>query len=751
MRWVVLVAVGAACYSPLAYRGGDGGGPGGSDAGPPSGAPVMKVGVGARFACALDGSGEIACWGDNGSGQLGNGTVGGGSSVPAVVGQPGGAWTDLAVGGSHVCGLAGGEVYCWGDDSVRQLGYIPSSASPMQVLPQSNLVAVSAGAEISCALDAGSGLWCWGQLDALSQFMPTQLANQWTQISVGYDHACGITTAGDIECFGPCGDGSGGAYCGTPIGSDTPQLYALSLGAASARRVVAGPNETCAIDIAGHLACAGLYEAFTDMQVWTDVSIGATIDNELQDRCGVVGGTARCWGTDELGGFGDGQWIEAARGVGAAVAVGSASRVVVTQPAIEAEQDADEIGCLIDNDQRLQCWGGNRSGELGGPPTQQPPTRVADPDGNGWVQVASSSTHTCGVTNAGALYCWGQNDLGEITGDPSSTACPSGICAAPTAAAMTTASDGLVVGEGFTCIGNGTAVTCWGDNSHGQLGAGDPGDHAAQTLPGLIGLVGGGNDACAVDTANDDELACWGWYQPEGSDLTVSHPVPLGQWLDGAIDTPTAIWFTQGSVCSLGSAASTDCWGDDSFGERGNGTFSGASETPSEAVGPATALAGAFRHYCAVATDVGDGTVTVYCWGDDYADEVGAVQDSEQLAPMPEPITDVVDKELGNCTAVTTGLDFSCAVCGGSAQCWGFSTFGALGQAGPANKLADAIGVAVPFFDVSAIAGGGFHRDDHACALGSGQLACWGYGPRGELGLGSDVHGSALPVPIAIP
>jgi alpha-tubulin suppressor-like RCC1 family protein len=81
----------------------------------------VALAAGDYFTCAIRSSGTVACWGDNGHGQLGDGTA------------------------------AGAD--CSGRDC---------KTSPVDVLIVKDAVIVNAGHLHACAADAGGRLWCWG-------------------------------------------------------------------------------------------------------------------------------------------------------------------------------------------------------------------------------------------------------------------------------------------------------------------------------------------------------------------------------------------------------------------------------------------------------------------------------------------------------------------------------------------------------------------------------------------------------------
>ena len=85
--------------------------------------------------CGVTTSGNAYCWGDNSSGQLGDGTSSGRVSPAPVAG--GLRFAVVSAGGDHTCGATpSGGVYCWGDNLFGQLGDGTTTPSlvPVQVV-----------------------------------------------------------------------------------------------------------------------------------------------------------------------------------------------------------------------------------------------------------------------------------------------------------------------------------------------------------------------------------------------------------------------------------------------------------------------------------------------------------------------------------------------------------------------------------------------------------------------------------------
>src|SRR5690606_12825203 len=126
---------------------------------------VVDIDTGLDATCAVIAGGALRCWGENGRGQLGDGSttdryvptdVSGLSGVEAV-----------AVGGGHACALtASGDVRCWGWNAYGQLGdgSMESRLAPtVAVADLSGVASIVSGESYSCAVLTSGAMRCWGQ------------------------------------------------------------------------------------------------------------------------------------------------------------------------------------------------------------------------------------------------------------------------------------------------------------------------------------------------------------------------------------------------------------------------------------------------------------------------------------------------------------------------------------------------------------------------------------------------------------
>ena len=125
---------------------------------------VAEVDAGRTHTCARLQNGRVKCWGENGFGQLGDGTTTR-SNRPVDVPLPDGA-SEIALGGGHTCARGPqGQVDCWGFNAIGQLGdgSGQNQSNPVPVVDlMSAAVDITAGFLHTCAALADGSVKCWG-------------------------------------------------------------------------------------------------------------------------------------------------------------------------------------------------------------------------------------------------------------------------------------------------------------------------------------------------------------------------------------------------------------------------------------------------------------------------------------------------------------------------------------------------------------------------------------------------------------
>src|SRR5207247_1488086 len=115
----------------------------------PAGVSFAAVSAGLRHTCGLTAAGAAYCWGWNASGQLGDGTTTSRPSPVLVAAPAGVSFAAVRADYSYTCGLtAAGAAYCWGDNTSGQLGDGTTTS-------RSGPVLVAAPAGVSFAAGAG--------------------------------------------------------------------------------------------------------------------------------------------------------------------------------------------------------------------------------------------------------------------------------------------------------------------------------------------------------------------------------------------------------------------------------------------------------------------------------------------------------------------------------------------------------------------------------------------------------------------
>ena len=356
------------------------------------------VSGGQRHSCAVASDGRAYCWGLNGDGQLGIGFSGGNFNTPQLITGTQ-TWQSVQASQFHTCGLTtGGQMFCWGLNSTGQLGIGTTDFAPhpTPLLVTGNhtfqsLASLGANASfVSCGVTTTGAMFCWG-LNNVGQLgtgtvtfaEPTPVlvtgGHTWAG-SVGMDvrTTCGVTTAGDLFCWGR---------------NDFGQLGGGTISTSSNI-----PNPTPALVVGGH--------------TFQSVTVGSL------RACGLTpAGVALCWGRNTEGALG----------------LGTLSGTFPTPQFVTGghtftQLSGGRLTCGVRTDGAGLCWGRNAEGQLGrGTFTGPSPTPGLVVGGHTFQAIGVGFFHACGVTTSADTFCWGRNAFGQVgngTFNPSGIATP---------------------------------------------------------------------------------------------------------------------------------------------------------------------------------------------------------------------------------------------------------------------------------------------------------------------------------------
>ena len=116
---------------------------------------IVEVTNGTQFGCARSGSGVIWCWGENYTGQLGDGTSID-APIPVEVALP--AAVSVSAGARSTCAVdETGQAWCWGENNYGNLGdgTTTDSPTPVAVVDMDDALSISVGDDHACALREG--------------------------------------------------------------------------------------------------------------------------------------------------------------------------------------------------------------------------------------------------------------------------------------------------------------------------------------------------------------------------------------------------------------------------------------------------------------------------------------------------------------------------------------------------------------------------------------------------------------------
>jgi alpha-tubulin suppressor-like RCC1 family protein len=334
---------------------------------------------------------------------------------------------------------------------------------------------------------------------------------------------------------------------------------------------------------------------------------------------------------------------------------------------------------------------------------------------------------------------------GSSSGNASSGGSSSGMGSSSGSGGSSGASDAgsiraIAAGGDDTCVVLQSGIECWGDNSFGQIGyATSSAQVSTVSTPTVLDKVPvPGGQPVVVAVGGDHTCAglgpmpsCWGddtyGQLGQGAESPETVPVPVSAIPWAATNGVMAAGLQH--TCAQCPGVPLECWGNAVAGDLGT-TNTGPQPTPAP-INPAglggsvLLLATGLMHTCAASAG------GIYCFGDNTYGQLG--YSSGGSSPTPKPVTSVPNPA----TALTAGAYHTCAVFGGSdagggmTMCWGRGDSGQLGTAGSVSP-----GTPVPAplgQNAVALAAG----DDFTCALlYGGAVTCWGDDSFGQLGGG---------------
>jgi len=332
--------------------------------------------------------------------------------------------------------------------------------------------------------------------------------------------------------------------------------------------------------------------------------------------------------------------------------------------------------CARNADGAVACWGSNVNGALGDGTTHGRTAPVAVDGLDPVTALAAGELHTCAVA-AGIVWCWGGGDNGQLGDgkgrDRNSPAPIAGLTAEPELSQVVDVAAGDVHSCALTSAGT---VYCWGKNTHGQLGLGDPDVRTSPVrvdLSDVVSLAANGADTCAV--TSDHTAYCWGkdQYGQLGLGDTEDRLSPTRMpWLD---DTTFDIGGDH--ICAIDAAGAVRCAGRNDHGQLGDGgTHQQSLPVQVKGMPSSVELAAGDRFTCGRTFD------DVRCWGRDDDGELGDGPGQDRSKPQG-PVA------LGARAArIDAGKRHACALTiDGAVWCWGADD---LGQRGDGDGSANA-------------------------------------------------------------
>ncbi|MFV0634749.1 SpaA isopeptide-forming pilin-related protein [Demequina sp.] len=716
----------------------------------PSGVTFTQIVPGGHYSVALGDDDNTYAWGDNSSGQLGVGQLGGGSiasPTPVVVDVPSGVtFTQVAARWKHSVALGDdGNTYSWGENRSGQLGDGTTTQrdTPVLVKAPPTLTEVLFGSIAGTNLSQSGATYTvetpagvCGVVDVTEKYSNDETVVHENAFTFGSAPVVNLQPVkpdavenGDTVTIsaGALGDPTPGVKWQSAPGSSGP--WSDIPGATSDtltlpvedEQYVRAVFDNCFNTAATSAVPVSLLDTFEvlvqktgedttgaivpmDGSAWTafDAATGGNevatmtgaVDNDSAPITGLfttelVPGEYWLEETKALEGFAllaervkftvatDGE-VTLDAGVSANIAVSSTSETLTKTGQFTQISPGVEHTVALDDDGNAYAWGTNSQGQLGDGTTSQStsPVMVDMPSGVTFTQAAAGYLHTVALAEDGNAYAWGLSPYGQLglgatveSPTPAMVEMPSGVTFTQVDA-----------GHFHTvALGDDGNTYAWGYNNYGQLGTGTT---PQNTTPVAVEMPSGvtftqvaAGMFHTVALGDDGNTYAWGENRNGqlGDGTTSQNATPV------MVDMPSGVTFTQvdaghSYTAALGDDGNTYAWGYNNVGQLGDGTTTDRT-TPVVVDMPSGVTFTQIRLGASHTLALGDDGNT-YAWGVNRNGQLGDGTNEDRTTPV------VVDTPSGvTFTQIDTGASFTAAVGDdGNVYTWGSNTRGQLGD-----------------------------------------------------------------------
>ena len=194
-----------------------------------------------------------------------------------------------------------------------------------------------------------------------NQSQAVEAGPTFTAVSSGEHFTCGLTSIGDVYCWGDKTYSQLGTSA-VDYNSTPNKVYQIT----NAVEIAAGRDFACA---------------------------------RISD------GSVACWGRGDLGQTGDG-YLSTENRIFATRVHGVTSALGISA--------GESHACVLKKDQNVYCWGQNQLFQLGNNLSRIETMPVKVEGISAITQISSGLNHTCALTETGFVYCWGDNKFGQL-------------------------------------------------------------------------------------------------------------------------------------------------------------------------------------------------------------------------------------------------------------------------------------------------------------------------------------------------